>query len=73
MTPLSLILLGTTLALSAHADFKSDVAAIRQVGAEGKGNTPAAAAMLVTAASDGSGTAVTTSCRVLPAVWSRPE
>jgi len=44
MKPLSLILLGTTLALSAHADFKSDIAAIHQVGAEGKGNPPAAAA-----------------------------
>ena len=31
-------------ALPALAEFKSDIAAIRQVGAEGKGNTPAAAA-----------------------------
>lgn len=44
MKPLSLILLGTTLALTAQADFKADVAAIRQVGAEGKGNPLAAAA-----------------------------
>jgi len=45
MKPLSLILLGTTLAVAtAQADFKSDVAVIRQVGAEGKGNPPATAA-----------------------------
>ena len=45
MKPLSLILLGTTLVVAtAQADFKSDVAAIRQVGGEGKGNPQAAAA-----------------------------
>ena len=42
----SLLPLGAMLlaALPALAEFKSDIAAIRQVGAEGKGNTPAAAA-----------------------------
>jgi hypothetical protein len=44
MKPLSLILLGTTLATAAQAEFKADVAAIRQVGAEGKGNAQATAA-----------------------------
>lgn len=46
MKPIRLLLLGTALAaaLPAHADFKSDIAAIRQVGGEGKGNPQAAAA-----------------------------
>ena len=45
MKPLSLLLLGSALAaLPAHADFKSDLAAIRQVGGEGKGNAAAGAA-----------------------------
>lgn len=44
MQPLNLILLGTTLAVGAHAEFKADVAAIRQVGAEGKGNALASPA-----------------------------
>lgn len=46
MKPIRSLLLGTALAaaLPAHADFKSDVAAIRQVGGEGKGNVQAAAA-----------------------------
>ena len=46
MKPIRLLLLGTALAaaLPAHADFTSDLAAIRQVGGEGKGNVQAAAA-----------------------------
>ncbi|MFA6543496.1 MAG: hypothetical protein WCS99_03670 [Limisphaerales bacterium] len=46
MKPLSSLLLGATLAASVavRAEFKADVAAIRQVGAEGKGNTQAATA-----------------------------
>lgn len=45
MKPLPLLLLGSALAaLPAHADFKSDLAAIRQVGGEGKGNATAGAA-----------------------------
>lgn len=46
MKPIRLLLLGTALAaaLPAHADFKSDIAAIRQVGGEGKGNVQAATA-----------------------------
>lgn len=46
MKPLSLTLFAAALSasLSAQADFKSDVAAIRQVGGEGKGNPQAGTA-----------------------------
>ncbi|MBI5802099.1 MAG: hypothetical protein HZA92_15420 [Verrucomicrobia bacterium] len=46
MKPLSLILLAAAAAaaLPAHADFKADIAAIRQVGGEGKGNPQAGTA-----------------------------
>ena len=54
MKPIRSLLFGTALAaaLPAHADFKSDVAVIRQVGAEGKGNPPAAAAWMNLAKAD---------------------
>ncbi len=45
MKPLCLLLLGSALTtVPAHADFKSDIAAIRQVGGEGKGNPQAGTA-----------------------------
>ena len=46
MKPIRSLLLATALAaaLPAHADFKSDIAAIRQVGGEGKGNIQAGTA-----------------------------
>ena len=45
MKPIRLLLLGSALAaLPAHADFKSDLAAIRQVAGQGKGNAAAGSA-----------------------------
>ena len=46
MKPIRYLLLGTALAaaLPVHADFKADVAAVRQVGGEGKGNVQAGTA-----------------------------
>ena len=46
MKPLSLFLIAAAAAaaLPVHADFKSDIAAIRQVGGEGKGNAQAGTA-----------------------------